>query len=142
MAEPAGIPRDQAFITDCLPTARASTGVATRLADWYAPVVAALDAPRPDLAPHPDEDAIVAEALAEHAERLRAQLRAAAPEIVISLGNAAARVLGRLADQSGRAAVLTPATYGQERQAQVAGRTLRRQALVHPAAPKLWRTGT
>jgi hypothetical protein len=100
---PLGLARQEAFITDCLPTARASDGVAKRLADRYAPVVAALGAPATDLEPHPSENAIVTEALGEHADRLTAQVVAADPEMVVTLGNAAARVLaGSVASRAAR----------------------------------------
>jgi uracil-DNA glycosylase len=136
--QPLGYNREQAFITDCLPTARASIGVVTRLADRYAPVVTALGAPAAALGPHPSENDIVTEAAAEHVDRLTAQLVAADPELVVTLGNAAARVLAALGGQPDQDAVLGAETYGRERQVDIAGRTFRWQALVHPATPKMW----
>jgi uracil-DNA glycosylase len=135
---PLGYDRAGAFITDCLTTARASNGVAQRLADRYAPVVEALGAPRADLAPHPSEDQIVDEALSEHTNRLSAQILAAHPALIVTLGNAAARVLAGLGGQTGRGFALTPATYGRERNIVLGQRTFRWQALVHPATPKAW----
>jgi uracil-DNA glycosylase len=136
--QPLSYTREQAFITDCLPTARASVGVATRLADRYAPVVTALGAPPAILGPHPSENDIVTEAAAEHADRLTSQLAAADPELVVTLGNAAARVLARLGGQPDKEAVLDAETYGRERQVVIAGRSIRWQALVHPATPRVW----
>jgi uracil-DNA glycosylase len=135
---PLGYAREQAFVTDCLPTARASVGVATRLADRYAPVVTALGAPPAALGPHPSENDIVNEAAAEQVDRLTAQLGAAGPELVVTLGNAAARVLAALGGQPDNGAVLDADTYGRERQVVIAGKTLRWQALVHPATPRVW----
>lgn len=59
--------RSDALITDCLTTARASTGVARRLEDRYERVVAELGAPAAELGCHPSENDIVAGTLAEHA---------------------------------------------------------------------------
>lgn len=130
--------RADAFITDCLPTARASVGAAHRLADRYTPVVEALGAPRAELGPHPSEDEIVKEALGEHADRLTAQILKAEPEVIITLGNAAARVIAGLAGQPQRDAVLRAEAYGQERHVTLKDRSFRWQPLVHPATPKVW----
>jgi uracil-DNA glycosylase len=135
---PLGFTRQEAFITDCLPVARASDGVAKRLADRYAPVVAAFGAPATDLGPHPSENAIVTEAPGEHADRLIAQVIAADPEVLVTLGNAAARVLAGVGGEPGRQAVLRADSYGQERQVILGGRAFRWQALVHPATPLAW----
>jgi uracil-DNA glycosylase len=135
---PLGWSRTQAFITDCLPTARASRGVATRLADRYRPFAEVHGAPAANLGPHPSEDEIVAEALDSEATRIAQQLRAAGPDLVITLGNAAARVLAGLAGLPERSAVLRPETYGEERHIEVDGHRLRWQALVHPATPRVW----
>jgi uracil-DNA glycosylase len=135
---PLGCSEADVFITDCLSTARTSTGVAARLADRYHPFADAHGAPRATLAPHPSERDIVIEALGEHSHRLTAQMEAADPDLVVTLGNAAARVLAGLGGQADRTAVLRPDTYGQERQLTLGGRTLRWQALVHPATPRVW----
>lgn len=135
---PLGYSREDAFITDCLPTARASDGVAARLADRYRPVVAGLGAPEVDLGQHPSENDIVTEALREEADRLTAQVRAVDPELVVTLGNAAARVLAGLGDERDLEARLRADSYGQERHVTIAGRTVPWQALVHPATPKAW----
>jgi uracil-DNA glycosylase len=135
---PLGYERSEAFITDCLSTARISNGVKQRLADRYDPVAKALAAPSVQMDPHPSEGAIVAEALNEHADRLAAQVVGAAPDMIVTLGNAAARVIAALGGQAEREAVLTPATYGQERRVVLGGQTMRWQALVHPATPKVW----
>ena len=120
---PLGYDRGEAFITDCLPTARASIGGARRLADRYHPVVTALGAPPAEMARHPSEAAIVAEALKEHAHRIAEQVAQAAPDVIITLGNAAARVIAALGGQAGREAVLAPDTYGRERHVVVGGQT-------------------
>lgn len=135
---PLGYDRGEAFITDCLPTARISNGVKRRLVDRYDPVARARAAPPVQMDPHPSESAIVAEALNDHADRLAAQLVGAGPDLIVTLGNAAARVIAALGGQTEREAVLTPGTYGQERCVVLGGQSMRWQALVHPATPRSW----
>ncbi len=134
---PLGYRRDDAFITDCLTTARASTAVATRLRDRYAPVVRDLDAPPADLAAHPTEASIVEEALSTEAQRLHAQISAARPDLIVTLGNAAARVIGHLGGVPGDARLRT-VDYGRDRHVQFSDRNFCWVALAHPAAPRRW----
>jgi hypothetical protein len=129
---------EDAFITDCLCAARASIGVGRRVAERYAPMAEALGAPAADLRPHPSESEIVAEALADHAGRLFEQLRAACPEVVVTLGNAAGRVVAVLAGLPDHDGILRADTYGAERPTTLGGRTFAWRALVHPATPKVW----
>lgn len=135
---PLGFSMEDAFITDCLLTARASVGVAKRLADRYERVSGQLHAPVAHLASHPTENDIVAESLRHHVDRLTMQLEKASPVVVVSLGNAAARVVGALASRSDRESVLRPDGYGQERRVLVAGLEVVWRALVHPATPRVW----
>jgi uracil-DNA glycosylase len=135
---PCGYHRDQALITDCLDTARASTGVARRLTDRYHPFAEAVGAPRAILGRHPSENEIVNEAVNHHAARLLAQITAAAPELIITLGNAAARVVARLGRERDRDGRLQVDSYGQARTIALDGHTYQWQALVHPATPREW----
>lgn len=57
---------------------------------------------------------------------------------MVTLGNAAARVLASLGGRPDLEAVLTPDTYGKERELTIKGLTLKWQALVHPATPQVW----
>lgn len=91
-----GLDRKQAWITDCLTTYRMSNGVEKAIATVFRPFaesvgVEAEKAPR--LEQHPSEDEIVREALATHKARIKRELESANPQVVISLGNAALRVL-------------------------------------------------
>ncbi len=72
-----------------LDTYRISDGVAKRLADTYLPFAESVKAPPASLADHPSEDDIVREALDHHRQRLVAELEAAHPESMVTLGNAA-----------------------------------------------------
>jgi hypothetical protein len=134
---PLGFIRDDAFITDCLVTARASVGVARRLNDRYLPVVEKLGAPPADLGPHPSEREIAQEAISEHGARLARQVLAADPDVVVTLGNAAARVIAALGSRPGQS-VLRPDSYGEDRHVMLGGRSFCWIALVHPATPREW----
>jgi uracil-DNA glycosylase len=135
--QPLGINRDDSVIVDCLPLSRASVGVRKRLTDTYAPFAEKVDAPTARLLEHPSESQIVQEALDAHGERLREQIAAAKPELIITLGNAAARVLAALDGRPVGSGVLDAASYGVARPlGKVA--TAQWQALIHPAAPPTW----
>lgn len=138
--EPLEADTSGAWITDCLDTYRGSIGVTRRLSDTYGPFATALGLPAASLPPHPGETEIVQEALTHHTARLRAELGTARPELVVTLGNAALRVLGAIVDIEGRSAPskLRVEEYGKEIGIRVAGRSMRWLPLAHPAAPKRW----
>ncbi len=134
---PLGAKRTESWITDCLDTYRASNGVAGRIADTYAPFAIENEAAVANLLPHPDEHAIVREALATETDRLRAELDRAKPEIVVTLGNAALRVLREIVtvvDDPG-CALVADERYGTARRITLGSRASRWLPLAHPAAP-------
>ncbi len=97
--EPLGIGRGSAWVTDCLPTYYASAGVATAIADRFVLTMAASTRPAPKLETHPSENQIVADATERtRLAELWAEFALAQPQVVITLGNAAARVLRKLLD--------------------------------------------
>lgn len=124
---PLGYERADVFTTACLTTARGSTGVARRLEDRYRRVAVELSAPVAELGSQPGENDIVEESLAEHAERLVAQVAAASPKVVISLGNAAACVIGALGG-FGTGAALRPEDYVRDRHIRMAASRAMRAA--------------
>ena len=136
--KPFGFSLRDAVVVDCLPFSRASVGVAKRLSDTYNDFARSHGAPAADLAAHPSENQIVAEALGGHTDRLRSQLAAASPELIITLGNAASRVMATLVGQSDQAGKLETGSYGLERSITIDERRVAWQALIHPAAPKPW----
>lgn len=94
---PLGVTRDDCWISDCLDTARRNPGQTGRLADTYAPAALALGLPEAQMEPAPlTERDLVREAHVKHLDRLRAELLACQPEIIVTLGNAALRVLRSL----------------------------------------------
>lgn len=127
------------FVTDSLTTYRLSIGAARRIADTYDPYAATDPRLRPaDLAPHPTESQIVSEALAGNATRLRTQIAAARPGLIVTLGDAAARVIAALSDYDGPG-TLKADTYAVPNKTGVAGLTATWLAVVHPATPQVWR---
>jgi len=132
--QPLGVTRDKAWITDCLDTYRMSTGVAKRLDDTYANGVRGLGWPNYNIGSHPSETDIVREALELHADRLRSELSSCQPEVIVTLGNAAARVITALLGDGPRKLKLDG--YGARLHPTVEGRMLEWIPLAHPAAPK------
>jgi len=123
------------FITDCLTTYRNSAGGKAAIEARYNRFAADHPPLQPaDLSDHPTENQIVDEALATQRDRLSQQIAAAGPQILVTLGNAAARVINHLASQpdSGK---LRLEGYGTPRSIAVCGRRLTWFPLAHPAAP-------
>jgi hypothetical protein len=127
--------RADTWITDCLDTYRASVGATKRLVDTYRPFAAATGLLLDDLAPHPSENEIVLEALRDHGARLTRELEAARPELVVTLGNAALRVLARVAHDKDAPTRLRVDAYAERRTVTLAGRRTPWLPLAHPAAP-------
>lgn len=131
-----GVDREQAWITDCLTTYRMSNGVEKAISAVFLPFAetVGIEAERtPQLERHPSENEIVREALAIHRARIKRELESAHPQIAISLGNAAMRVLRNLLGDPGPDR-LDPSHYG--RVIEVDG--LRWYALAHPGAPRVY----
>jgi hypothetical protein len=131
---PLGLRRSDCWITDCLDTYRMSRGVEQALQQRFARFAEAAGLRPPVLPAHPDERAIVGLALGLHADRLRAEFAEAAPEVVLTLGNAALRVLRTVLDAREPPARLSPAGYGRPTVARAGSRVLRWYALAHPGA--------
>lgn len=136
---PLGAVRDDAWITDCLDTYRCSTDLQRRLTDTYAPFAARRGLPSPTMARHPSESQIVREGVTDHRGRLLAELDEARPELIVTLGNAALRVMRRLVeaeDVSRRNVAVS--MYGQRLAVRVDGRHVEWLPLAHPAAPRAY----
>jgi hypothetical protein len=132
--------RATAWITDCLDAYRCSAGLSARLADTYVPWAQEKGLPLPSLATHPSESEIVREALHGHLTRLKQELAAVAPEVIITLGNAALRVLRALVEvgadaDPGRKLSHRRGEYGRPCAVRLTGRLVNWLPLAHPAAP-------
>jgi hypothetical protein len=110
--EPLGISREDAWITDCLPTYHSSDAVAKAIAERFLPALPD-GTPPPKLPPHPSEATIISNATdARRLEELGVEFEQADPEIVITLGNAAARVFATMLGISAAPRALTVDGYG------------------------------
>jgi hypothetical protein len=138
---PLGIEHNDYFVTDCLDTAMMSTGVERRVTAaggtkaTYHVLVNELGLPPAHMPMHPSERTIV-ELAREHHGRLRRQLEGSRATIVITLGNAAARVVAALGGQSGGS--LEQRTYRDVRTVTIGDRSFKWHALVHPAVRPPW----
>lgn len=128
---------DDTWITDCLDTYRASDGQHGRIADTYDPLAEELGLPTAKLGDHPDEDQIVREALDAQRQRLLHELEVVAPDVIVTLGRAAARVLHSLLELDGEAE-LSSDDYGAFTHAVFRDRPVQWVALAHPGAPTRW----
>lgn len=129
-----GYDRSQAWITDCLDTYRLSAGVAARLADTYDHGCGERRWSPWSIRPHPWEAEIVTEATAAHLDRLRGELETCQPDQLVTLGNAALRVVARVFAQSLRR--LSTDTYGVPIAVRLGSTSIEWLPLAHPAAPQ------
>ncbi len=136
---PLGIRPDEAWITDCLDTYRCSKDLAARIDDTYNPFAKTVDLRPAALATHPTEQQIITEAVAKHRERLLAELATSAPDLVITLGNAALAVIRELvslvAGPDYRRLSPVVDVYGTKSKVLQGGREVEFLPLAHPAAP-------
>lgn len=136
---PLRVRRDDACITDVVNTYCSSTGGGARIDDTYAPFAKRVGLPAARLAEHPSEDSIVKHGVKLHRDRLLRELGDAAPDVVVTLGNAALRVLRTIAGASEAPLKLAADSgYGKEHCLRVDGREIDWLPLAHPAAPRVY----
>jgi hypothetical protein len=135
--EPLGSSLDRAWVTDCLDLYRMSSGVGKRLGDDVGARLGTIGRSATGLLPHPSEQQIVGEALAHHRKRIAGELEQSGASLLVTLGNAALRVL---ADLLGLSAIqkLTPdqSVYGRPVRAQFGGRDVVWYPVCHPGQRK------
>jgi hypothetical protein len=133
---PLGASRSDAWVTDCLDTYRASTGMAVAIDTVYTPFARTMGLALADVRPHPTEAQIVAESTRLHLDRLRQELEICRPEVVVTLGNAALRVMRRLALEPLRLTELAADDdYGEQMAVRLHDRLCSWLPLAHPASP-------
>jgi uracil-DNA glycosylase len=133
-----GYNRMQAWMTDCLDTYRASTAMQKAVDTVYGPFAARLGLPAAELLSHPSENQIVREAIAEQLTRLRSELGRGQPDVVVTLGNAALRVLAAMADDRPAITKLVAENYGKTIGITISGVQFSWLPLAHPAAPTMY----
>lgn len=132
---PLGATRAETCVTDCLDTYRFSRGQDRVVTGQFQPFAAKLGLPWagvPAGLRHPNEDEIVHEAQAHHLPRLSAELRVAAPALVVTLGNAALRVFAGLVGRAEPEALVPDGNYGSAIDVSLAGAPVKWVPLVHP----------
>jgi hypothetical protein len=140
--KPLGVSRSEAWITDCLDTyfesaklSSLSASPAVRNAIARASITPARH--RPELS----ANEIVREALAYHIDRLREEFHTARPDLVVTLGNAAFRVMDALA--GGKLNLqnlsLDIQSYGQPLRARIGDKSVDWIPLAHPKSPLPYR---
>jgi hypothetical protein len=129
---PLSVDRSATWITDALDTYRMSAGVKTAIDSKFNGFADRTGLPRPHLLTHPDEAQIVKEATEEHVDRLRTELNLCQPELIVTLGRAAFKVLGALVDEPRPTTVFATSGYGEPISLSVAGRAVSWRALAHP----------
>lgn len=131
--EPLGSLLDRAWVTDCLDLYHMSDGVHERLLDDVGARLETIGRSAVALLPHPSEGGIVAEALTHHRERIASELEESGAPVLVTLGNAALRVL---ADVLGVSTIrgLTPdlSAYGHPVHARFGGREIVWYPVCHP----------
>ena len=137
--------RASVWITDSLDTYRCSSALAKRIENTYKPFAERLSLPMANLLRHPSENEIVEEAREKQHDRLVRELSAASPEVIITLGNAAFRVLKELivlvgTDLVGSALSDKADAYGRKFKVRIGSRLAEWLPLAHPAAPKAYQT--
>jgi hypothetical protein len=129
------VARSDCCMTDCINTARRNKGQSERIRETYEPAVAKLGLPAVVMEAAPvGEATVVREAKRCQLRRLSAELDAARPEVVITLGDAALRVLCLLVeiDSGDPGPALREESYGREAIVRHSGGRARWLPLVHP----------
>jgi hypothetical protein len=135
---PLRIARADCWITDCLTTYRMSTGGMTAIGERFVPWAAANGLPAPTLRNHPNETAIVKEALTARVKEIRAEIIACQPETIVTLGNSALRVLRTVVDSHDGAPIsgLETRYFGSPATATIDDRAMQWLPLAHSSSPK------
>jgi len=135
---PLGVRRSEAWITDCLDTYFESAKASSRVAS---PSVRNAIA-RTGITParhrlQPSTNEIVREAMATHVERLLDELRTARPDVVVTLGTAALRIMDALTGRELNLQNLSHSvdSYGRPLRARVGHRSVEWIPLAHPGSP-------
>jgi hypothetical protein len=113
---PLGITRDEACLSYCLDTYHCpDTGIAFGVDGRYRPFALEAGLPEARLAPLPRGGAFVELAVTMHRERLLKELSVVVPELIVTLGGAADRVLREVVGNRGAGKLHPGASYGVER---------------------------
>ncbi len=134
---PLKVERSNVWITDCLDTYFESDSAKSALqAPHVLRAIADYGIAPANHRPHPSEAAIVEESLRLHSKRLLTEIEEANADLLITLGNAALKVVRALTSASGPTRLdHNPSTYGARASVSVLGHSVEWISLAHPAAP-------
>jgi uracil-DNA glycosylase len=108
-----GVTRDEVCLSTCVDTYFADAPAAFAVRERYAPVALEAGLPPAQLPPRPRDGDLVELAITTHRERLLRELSMTVPEIVVTLGNPALRVLRAITETKAGPGKLHPdARYG------------------------------
>jgi hypothetical protein len=137
--QPLNVHRKNAWITDCLNMYCESKGAAAKLrSESLASHIERMSIAGAHHLAHPSESEIVKQAVSEHSARLMTELQMAQPKCIVTLGNAALRVLGGLVKYEGEKIrqLRDDDSYGKKIRIFAAGHESDWVPLAHPAAPR------
>ncbi len=141
---PLNLTRDRVCIATLLDTHHANDAMLHRIEDHYHPLVGRSGVPPCALPRLPGNDALIAQAVGTHGDRLKGLLRATSLQTVVTLGTAAMRsflqLLGWETDRISGSILTDGMLYGQPREVAFEGRGLRWFAFVNPNAPMSMQT--
>lgn len=131
-----GFTREETCFSTCVDTYFTDAAGAFAVIDRYEPVARDAGLPPAHLPLRPRDGGVVELAVASHGERLSKELSVVVPEMVITLGNAALRVLRVVTQTKDGPAKLHPdARYGVEQPLLIGKRRTIRLPLTHPNSP-------
>ncbi len=131
--EPLASSLDRAWVTDCLDLYHVSDGVGERLRGDVGARLETIGRSAVGLLSHPSEERIVVDALAHHRERIASELEESGALVLVTLGNAALRVLADLLGISGvRKLTAAPSAYGRPVRGRFGGRDVVWYPVCHP----------
>lgn len=133
---PLGVTRDETCFSHCVDTYCTDGAAAFAVKERYQPFAREAGLPEAALEPLPREGGLVERALTLHRDRLQHELSVVVPELVVTLGNAALRVLRAVTEAKGGLGKLHPdERYGVPQPLAVGRRHTLWLALTHHDVP-------
>jgi hypothetical protein len=135
---PLGVTREEACLSTCVDTYLASAAQVFAVTERYQPWAREAGLPEASSPPQPRED-LVELAVAAHGERILHELSVTVPELVVTLGNGALRVVRTITEAKRGPGRLRPdASYGVEHTLDLGKRSAIWLALAQPCPPNEW----
>ena len=137
---PLGATRDEACLSYCVDTCLVDGAAAFAVDERYRPFALEARLPEAHLRRRPRDGAFVELAVTSHRARLLHELSVVVPEVVVTLGNPALRVLRAITEaKRGLARLHADARYGVPEPLSIGRRSVSWVALTHHEAPGVFR---